>query len=116
MGTQLWDALDYLREHGWHQGHYTDINDAANPTPSACILGALKIAQMEAVGNVFGIGYGYDIQALISTIEEQHPDVATDAKEQDYTLIPFFNDGKGRTFAEVERVIEKAAIKRDEAF
>jgi len=107
--TRLWEVLDYLRANGWYQGKYTDPN-ALGDTPPACLIGALDKVYMNGARHLFADGYAADFLALMRVIASEYPEVI----KADRAPIPAFNDTKGRTFAEVERVVEKAAIYRDE--
>lgn len=75
------------------------------PQGGMCIMGALLHVQSGQ--------YAYDescpdARAIKKVIKEQFPDEACTWG------IPVFNDAKGRTFEDVELVLEKAAVLREE--
>ena len=86
--------LDRLREKGWIKGR---LGTAGGPN---CMAGA-------------GLFQGLKCKALIlSIIREQYPDRSTFPEWE--VTIPSFNDHPDTTFADVERVLEKAAGKWEE--
>lgn len=89
-------VLDRLREKGWMQGRF------GGPNGPNCIYGA--------AGNV---GVSNDIEAVLDVIETQFPDRMKD-KASYHHPGPHFNDHPDTTFTDVERVLEKAAVKWEE--
>jgi hypothetical protein len=101
--TRIRSALELLRvprpkqrkPHSWIKKNY------ATEAGGMCIMGALEYL------GAYLCATTADTKAILQTIKEQYPN-------QEFTHIPMFNDAKGRTFDEVERVLEKAAILREE--
>lgn len=92
--TKLWDALDLLRRDGWCK----DVAETGDGR--RCLLGA-------------GVAAGYstdDCFALHAVAKEQYPERLR--LRTDLSPAAAFNDHPDTTFADVERVIEKAAIRR----
>lgn len=108
MTTRLWEVLDDIRANGWVQGAFEAPNGAA------CLVGAMNRVYYQQESNIYGESYVHDYRALADVIAEQYPLVAHQARRIKGNLLPYFNDARGRTQAEVETVIEKAAVKRDE--
>lgn len=86
-------VLDRLREKGWMKGRFGG-GDGPN-----CLLGA-KI--------VVSPNEGYSELEL--TIREHYPDRRLSCRG----IVSGFNDHPATTFADVERVLEKAAVKWEE--
>lgn len=94
-------ALEVLRRDGWCKGKWTA------PTGEHCISGAAieagtSLYQPGPHGDCTSFGH-----ALYDVIDEQFPDRPMS--------VVGFNDHKDTTFADVELVLEKAALKLDEA-
>ena len=88
-------VLDRLREKGWQKGGY---GPAAGPN---CIAGAAMYVEQTCP---------FDI--LDKLVGEQYPERA---KHQiSLGITAFFNDHSDTTFTDVERVLEKAAVKWEE--
>lgn len=95
-------VLDRLREKGWNQGNY---GPTAGPN---CILGAfmyeLSLRECELWGDEC-------IEGLETVLLEQYWERTV---KGDMTHVPNFNDHPDTTFADVEKVLEKAAVKWEE--
>ena len=89
-------VLDRLREKGWMQG---DFGKGSGPN---CLVGAAK----EALGR----GWVPVIKELDKTVEAQY----AERRLGRLCPIPNFNDHPDTTFTDVERVLEKAAVKWEE--
>ena len=88
-------VLDRLREKGWHKGGFY------GPAETSCILGA-------SISCMTGKGF---MSILRPIIEGQYPDRITDSL---FGPISAFNDHPDTSFSDVERVLEKAAVKWEE--
>ena len=88
-------VLDRLREKGWHKGSFY------GPGDSSCILGASMSV---------GVKKGF-LPTLRPLIEDQYPDRAYSYLNGS---VSSFNDHPDTTFTDVERVLEKAAVKWEE--
>ncbi len=118
------DALAYLRAYGWHQGSaFAQPYDWLNPyaplipcegEPAACALAALHgaaehLADPSAFRHLLCTCRGRldaVIEAEYGPLEERQAGVIDP--------IAVWNDTPGRTFTEVERMLEKAAAKAAE--
>lgn len=91
-------ALAILREFGWHKG------GASNESGEVCAMRAVHLAR--------GLNWGtWDDDILDEIVEEQYPErTGTFAH---HTVVAFNDDGR-TTFADVERVFEKAAVRASE--
>lgn len=95
-------VLDRLREKGWHKGDY---GFASGPN---CLVGGLLFAT------------GMNIQESCNSPESETLDKIVmeqywgRAIRGSMTHIPNFNDHPDTTFTDVERVLEKAAVKWEE--
>lgn len=89
-------VLDRLREKGWRKGDFLKGE-------STCIVGASM-----ALGSVIPHANGYTVLRVMIT--DQYPDRLTGK----FGLIANFNDHPDTTFSDVERVLEKAAVKWEE--
>lgn len=108
------EALEVLRQKGWHQGGYTSPE-----TGAVCSMGALNIVRS---GNALGavditdaedfLGFADD-KMLASIILEQYPECHR-FSALGYNTVPEFNDCADTTFADVERAFEKAAVRASE--
>ena len=87
--------LDRLRHVGWQQGHEGGISG-----PN-CLHGAARYTGIT--------GYG---AFILTIIQEQYPEHSAFPGWQ--PTIMSFNDHPDTTFADVERVLEKAAVKWEE--
>lgn len=87
--------LDRLRSHGWCK---QDFGDAEGPN---CIAGAAHEVEAE----------DYFQHTLVWVIDEQYPGRM---EAGPHSNVPNFNDHPDTTFADVERVLEKAAVKWEE--
>ena len=87
-------VLDRLREKGWRQGSMGDLEKGPN-----CIAGA---------GNSVLMAHHYRI--LESILDDQYPERTSGRM----CPTPNFNDHPDTTFSDVERVLEKAAVKWEE--
>lgn len=92
-GTKLWDALDLLRRDGWCKG------TAGLPDMPKCIIGAAMCAGADV----------HDQRALDEVACEQYTDRLNHERLRPAAA---FNDHPDTTFEDVERVLEKAAIRR----
>lgn len=98
-------ALAELRVHGWTQGRLADSSGRL------CLVGALVgCAHLE--GPPQYIRTDPAIRIIAQVIREQYPESAD--RGSDGTVIIKFNDARGRTQDEVERVLEKAAVAFDD--
>ena len=88
-------VLDRLREKGWCKDQYGDLATGPN-----CIAGA-ALAE-----GVFEHGYWGENPTAIQ--------LEAVIREQYGMVIPAFNDHPDTTFSDVERVLEKAAVKWEE--
>lgn len=86
-------VLDRLREKGWKKG------GMGPDTGPNCIAGASQVTHA-----------GMDYQFLERIIKEQYPDRI----HGDMMPTPNFNDHPDTQFSDVERVLEKAAVKWEE--
>ena len=91
-------VLDRLREKGWIKGRY-------HMDESSCLLGA---AMMERAVYWFSCGLTANNTLIVSIIESQYPD------RIEFGVVPDFNDHPDTTFEDVEKVLEKAAVKWEE--
>jgi hypothetical protein len=107
--TKLWGALDKLRGkgaagHRWVKGHFRTRNGWYEE--SYCMLGSLGFTGFSQAQ------YDRDVDTIAEVIREQFPErvMTTDSAH----LVAHFNDMDSTTWTDVEKVMEKAAIKRDE--
>lgn len=91
-------VLDRLREKGWRQ------NGSGREEGPNCIRGATQI--------MVGLKVLYD-GPLLQVIATQYPDRTTTPLAGGVSIVEF-NDHPDTTFADVERVLEKAAVKWEE--
>lgn len=109
--THIRAALELLRvprpkqrkKHSWIKQNFE------NAQGGMCIMGALR-----HVGAFDGARYLYDetcadAEAIKQAARELHPE-----QTQGWMSIPGFNDRNGRTWEEIEQVLEKAAAYREE--
>lgn len=91
-------VLDRLRERGWMKGDYWYYDNVHGPT---CMLGA-----------AIQTGVSSDLLEIKvpTIIQAQYPERFT----RHGAVVPFFNDHPDTTLADVERVLEKAAVKWEE--
>lgn len=89
-------ALDLLREHGWCRGEWQ------NDKGELCLAGASALA----AGQVPAPGWWSPARSVV-----------VDVMREQYGVFGFisFNDDPARDFADVERVLEKASVRLDEA-
>lgn len=92
-------VLDRLREKGWRKNGFGDW------TGPNCIVGAHMTLNNETNKNFRSFR-----TFLVSIIHEHY----SDRSEGRLETIPNFNDHPDTTFADVERVLEKAAVKWEE--
>lgn len=86
-------VLDRLREKGWYKGGFT------GPDGSQCVVGASR-----------GICNTQFFSLLEEILRDQYPDRLSGRLRP----TPNFNDHPDTTFSDVERVLEKAAVKWEE--
>ena len=96
-------VLDRLREKGWQKGGF-GIAEGPN-----CIRGAAYEVNIDQ-DLVFG-GY-LDDKPIINIVKDQYPHCIPVRPGRE--MISFFNDHPDTTFSDVERVLEKAAVKWEE--
>ena len=108
--NKLWEAIDVINERGW-------TRLAAENDDGVCLIGAIRRAH--GLNNLSGVE-GFlspntdavyaDFDIVKAVIHEQYPDfsAATDCE------LPGFNDRQAESKTDVIRVLEKAAIKKDE--
>lgn len=94
MTTRLPEALALLREKGWCKG------TAQNFRGEHCIIGAIN--HLGISGSILLLLH--DVAAVERVITEQYGGA--------YQDVPDFNDDPVTTFADVERVMEKAILER----
>lgn len=87
--TKLWEALELLRRDGWYKG---PAMGKAKCTAVACYMA----------------GAQRDFAVVRAVVMEQFPDRGNGS-------IVDFNDHPDTTFEDIELVLTKAAIRRDEA-
>ena len=96
-------VLDRLREKGWHKGSY---GTQFGPN---CLVGGIKI--INGLPTTLRMISHPQVELLSNIIYEQFRDRAVDGP---MTCVPNFNDHPDTTFPDVERVLEKAAVKWEE--
>lgn len=99
MDNRPEEALDRLRTHGWTKGA------SMNSRGEMCIGGACETGE---------VGFSPAIQAIATVIRDQFPERVRDAINPSMGIVVRFNDHPDTTFADVERVLEKAAVKWEE--
>lgn len=97
----LRDSLNRLRSHGWTQGEVT------SRTGECCIMGAITYDYDASLWVTIDPDTGGAIDATAKALREMHGLVLSPG-EYAGRLIASFNDTPGRTFAEVEAVLERA--------
>lgn len=101
--TRIPEALALLRERGWCQGGYVD------ETGARCIEGALLKVAEHNIDTIADSPYKEDRVAIAGVIrDELYPDEGFFSTKR----VSKFNDHPATTFADVERVLEKAALAR----
>jgi len=104
--------LDYLRENGWWKGNMF------GPVNKVCILGAYKcVSQYSSYRIANQSLLKEELSELFDVVADNFYERATTDSNggfDDRPWVPWFNDHKDTTFADVEFVLEKAAIMRDE--
>lgn len=95
-------VLDRLKEKGWRQGDY-----GPKQGPN-CLVGGLLVVTGKKVHESYG---SKESQLLDKVVTEHYSDRAIVGN---MTHIPNFNDHPDTTFTDVERVLEKAAVKWEE--
>lgn len=103
-------ARQVLRERGWRQGEPLDDEDGG-----VCILGACAVALDMGARDWTVVANEHPVvmAPLIGAIREQFPDAGV--RVSDPNLPWWFNDDQGRTAADVDLVLDKAARAWDEA-
>jgi hypothetical protein len=102
--TKIGEALDLLRKDGW-----TQIATGKGPNGERCIMSALgtRIAATHGLRTPeFYDALYADRSVIEQVINEQHGPL------DGPSLVPSWNDRPATTFADVERVMEKAEAKR----
>lgn len=98
-------AIEVIAERGWGQGSL-----GVNRGP-VCIAGALM-----SLAGKRTCGWWRERERFIRLVlEEQYPGFADWPSIEGWKAIEGWNDAPGRTVDEVIAVLEKAAIRRDEA-
>lgn len=92
-------VLDRLREKGWFKGSFWPYGSDAQNGPF-CMLGAVPNPLLDT----------WPEHIVDGIIRDQYGDRIM----QGYRIIPTFNDHRDTTFSDVERVLEKAAVKWEE--
>ena len=91
-------VLDRLREKGWMKGSF-------GPTHGPnCLVGASQNVPLP------GIGWERLCDRVDMVVKEQYPE----RRKGSLATVPNFNDHPDTTFSDVERVLEKAAVKWEE--
>ena len=92
-------VLDRLRQRGWHKGSF---GDRRGPN---CLVGAHMQTHCSTIKQ-----FKQWTEDIIGIILVQYPDRINGSMAE----IPNFNDHPDTTFEDVERVLEKAAVKWEE--
>lgn len=109
MTSKLWETLDYLASRGWHKGGF----EAADG--GMCMLGANRWVHCGTTSILHpGLedATRTDTEAMMAVIVEQFPDRIR--SNSSIYQVADFNNHKDTTFEDVQRVLEKAAIRTDE--
>jgi hypothetical protein len=118
--TNLPQALEALRCFGWGKGHLKNPEDG-----TLCAMGALNMAEFLNAESHLLIQEPAtvpdavaDMNALAKVVDEQYPDRVVDYGSRAlcvaWTKIAGFNNHEYTTFADVEKVFEKAIAARHE--
>ena len=99
LGKVLLKARDTIREWGWFQNYYLDVNANPHEFPRVCVLGAANHAAGYAVDDHEG-------ETLLF-----HKSVARRMGFQQSADLADWNDTEDRTQQEVEERLERAAYK-----
>lgn len=108
MGNRIWDAIDILRRGGWTKNTFTDEGGRH------CLQGALHEAHglrpfdERHVGLPVSEELASDVRLVNEVIHAQFPERAGGVG------VSRFNDHPSTTVDDVVRVMEKAAVRRDE--
>jgi hypothetical protein len=108
-------AIQVLQEKGWNQGHLRKGND------TVCLIGAVLTAAdaplvydtLHQGSELFDPAALTALTACVDVIREQFPHSTSSTDLVDTAWI--FNDQSNRTQADVELVLDKAAVRLDEA-
>ncbi|MGH9282704.1 MAG: DUF6197 family protein [Acidimicrobiales bacterium] len=109
MANRIRDAIELLARKGWVKGQFTD------ETGGHCLQGALYEAhscQPRTLGHLGGGmdgGLAADLRLVNEVIAAEYPD------RVGAVGISRFNDHPDTTVDDVLRVLEKSAVRRDEA-
>lgn len=106
MANRIREAIELLASRGWTQGRFSDERG------SVCLQGALYAAYgctPRRPGEAVTGDLAADIRLLNETIAAEYPD------RYGAVGISRFNDHPETTVDDVVRVLEKTALRRDEA-
>lgn len=108
MTNVLRDALDILHQRGWHQG---DVESKRNG--GVCILGACGLAARSE--SEFGWAFAHEPEGkvLMDTIRELYPERYREHLDESENIWGF-NDNEETVQADVETVLDKAAVRWEE--
>lgn len=109
MANRIRDAIELLARKGWTQGRFTDDSGRH------CLQGALYEAH-ECQPRVPGrLGYGLD-RDLAADLRLVNETIVAEYPERVGAVgVSRFNDHPDTTIDDVVRVLEKSALRRDEA-
>lgn len=108
METRLPEVLTLLRTGGWVQGTMRTTRH------EHCLMGALYSVWSADTTPQWWRHMWRDRLALCQVIGEQYPNVALRLGEENLTML-HFNDYVAQCLADVERVVEKAQLLREES-
>lgn len=109
MANRIRDAIELLARRGWTQGRFTDDSGRH------CLQGALYEAHRcqprtpGRLGHSVSGALAADLRLMNETIEAEYPE------RFGAVGVSRFNDHPDTTIDDVVRVLEKAALRRDEA-
>ena len=116
-------AALYLRRHGWTQGTYYATDAADNPTPPACVVGAIGIAcagrKVEHFSQLDGdtlADYLAALGAFVDYLDDFHPLFLVDEDGfviDEHTSPYSWNDDPARTAEQVITALDAAADEWD---
>lgn len=126
MGNPIRESLEHMRKHGWCQ------EESITKDGQVCSLGALELARYEDL-QLWGVTKYNWVMRDKSRLDQCVPYLARVIKDQwpewyerytkgafahttlgDAEVVYLWNDEEDRTFLQVEKVFEKAAVLWDE--
>ena len=110
--SRIRQALDYMKVNGWHQAGSFVVNGNS----PRCMSNALFMVYKEddsIVHRDLVSDWVNDSNAISAVCCEQFPHLALDGPTSMFSIFTV-NDHPDTTFADVERIMEKAALSREE--